>query len=171
MKRTDDFKILSRCGHYSHRQNEWHGIKSRTDRFPLDSYFLKHSFRSLSSARRREMCTSANRKCCVLYPTHVANMHVSQDLDQWIVSFRFILLSLEMSFRSRSIPWSCVWLFRSSHLCVEYVMCCNALCAWQKWRCLLRPPFRPHAAKTVFSMQSMALEIVIINKHCRFTTS
>ena len=64
----------------------------RTDWFPLNSHFLKYSFRSLSSGSWRECCTTSISCCCSVYYGRVVGVCLWNEVRKSNVLLCFLLL-------------------------------------------------------------------------------
>ena len=125
----------------------------RTDWFPLNSHFLKHSFKWLMEGMLYHLdlwLLHSDRRACSWLVHQKRSVQIESFID-------FLPFSLEMSFLWIAVGWWCGGAAYVCMPCLNYVIANQSICVCRNPHLLLQPPFRPNASKTLFDLPSLKM--------------
>ena len=144
-------------------KNSGTGEMWRTDWFPLNSHFLKHSFKWLMEGMLYHLdlwLLHSDRRACSWLVHQKRSVQIESFID-------FLPFSLEMSFLWIAVGWWCGGAAHVCMACLNYVIANQGIYVFRNPHLLLQPPFRPNASKTLFDLPPLDAEDVSIVSHER----
>ena len=115
----------------------------RTDWFPLNSHFLKHSFKWLMEGMLYHLdlwLLHSDRRACSWLVHQKRSVQIESFID-------FLPFSLEMSFLWIAVGWRCGGAAYVCVACLNYVIANQGIYVCRNPHLLLQPPFRPMPQK------------------------